>query len=69
MTSERALQQMRQRIFGYPAEKDDQDMRVLYYLKVRHLRCRNQQPLPTGPYSGLTRSELRQSGTCETDWY
>lgn len=23
----------------------------------------------TGPYSGLTRSELRKSGTCETDWY
>lgn len=22
-----------------------------------------------GPYSGLTRNELRQSGTCETDWF
>jgi hypothetical protein len=22
-----------------------------------------------GPYSGLTRSELCQSRTCETDWY
>ena len=21
-----------------------------------------------GPYSGLTHHELRQSGTCETDW-
>lgn len=23
----------------------------------------------TGPYSGLTRAELRRSGTCEPDWY
>lgn len=22
-----------------------------------------------GPYSGLTASELRKSGTCETDWF
>ena len=22
-----------------------------------------------GPFSGLTRDELRKSGTCETDWY
>jgi hypothetical protein len=22
-----------------------------------------------GPYSGLTREELRKTGTCETDWY
>lgn len=22
-----------------------------------------------GPYSGLTRAELRQTGTCEPDWY
>lgn len=27
------------------------------------------KPELVGPYSGLTRSELRQSGTCETDWY
>lgn len=24
---------------------------------------------PKGPYSGLTRSELAKSGTCETDWF
>lgn len=24
---------------------------------------------PRGPYSGLTRRELAQSGTCETDWF
>lgn len=28
-----------------------------------------QQPAKVGPYSGLTREELRQSGTCETDWF
>lgn len=22
-----------------------------------------------GPYSGLTREELRRTGTCETDWF
>lgn len=30
----------------------------------------NEEKAPAvGPYSGLTREELRQSGTCETDWY
>lgn len=24
---------------------------------------------PTGPYSGMTRDELRRSRTCEPDWY
>jgi hypothetical protein len=31
-------------------------------------KMRRSAPRTIGPYSGLTRQELRQSGTCETDW-
>lgn len=27
------------------------------------------EPEKVGPYSGMTKSELAQSGTCETDWF
>lgn len=69
MTSEQALRRIRQRIFDYPPDKEEQAMRVLQYLKARHIRYRDRPIEPRGPYSGLTRSELRKSGTCETDWY
>jgi hypothetical protein len=32
-------------------------------------KLRQSESCNVGPYSGLTRQELRQSGTCETDWY
>lgn len=69
MTSEQALRRIRARIFDYPEEQQAQAERVLAYLKARFLRYREQHTRPVGPYSGLTRHELRQTGTCETDWY
>ncbi len=65
--SARALRRIRQRIFDYPDNKEAQADRVLAYLKRRSLRDRG-PVLSVGPYSGLTRAELRKSGTCETDW-
>ena len=62
-----ALRRMRQRIFDYPQPRERQAGRVLNYLKCRSLRDKV-SPL-TGPYSGLTRSELHKTGTCETDWF
>ena len=69
MTSERALQQIRHKIFEYPEDRAYQAMRVLAYLKMRMLRERRTQPVSIGPYSGLARHELRRTGTCETDWF
>ena len=62
-----ALRSMRQRIFDYPQPKEQQASRVLHYLKCRSLRDKVSPPV--GPYSGLTRSELHRTGTCETDWF
>ena len=61
-----ALRRIRQRIFDYPQSKERQADRVLHYLKCRSLRDKGFPPV--GPYSGLTRSELHRTGTCETDW-
>lgn len=52
----------------------DEDDRVYNILgKALDRRSKIRQTVPrtetAGRYSGLTRSELRQSGTCETDWY
>ena len=69
MNSEKSLRQIRQQIFNYPDNKADQADRVLAYLKTRVIRARDNEEITVGPYSGLTRAELRQSGTCETDWY
>ena len=69
MTSEQALRRIRQRIFDYPIEKQDQADRVLLYLKSRMMRYRKQVKESVGPYSGLTRTELAKSRTCETDWF
>ena len=66
--SARALRRMRQKIFSYPGQREAQADRVLAYLKMRSLRDPG-PVLSVGPYSGLTRAELRKSGTCETDWF
>lgn len=63
-----ALWRMRQRIFDYPCQKEEQADRVLGYLKRRSLRDPGPVP-PVGRYSGLTRPELAQTRTCETDWF
>ena len=67
MTSIIALRQIRQRIFDYPDAQEAKADRVLAYLKRRTQRTL--QVVAVAPYSGLTRQELRQSGTCDTDWY
>lgn len=69
MTSEQALQTMRSKVFGYPDNKQEQADRVLAYLKKRMLRNRPVICQPIGPYSGLTRNQLRATHTCEPDWY
>ena len=66
--STRALNKIRGLIFSYPPEKEDQADRVLDYLKSRKMRSNN-KPKVVGEYSGLTRQELKRTGTCETDWY
>ena len=68
-SSEQSVRRMRQRIFDYPPEKEEQAARVLVYLKRRVARQKEQIPQTRGQYSGLTRSELHRSGTCETDWF
>lgn len=67
-----ALYRMRRRIFDYDdTPKEAQASQVLEYLKGRKIRGIRQEreAEPVGPYSGLTRRELRATGTCETDWY
>lgn len=66
--STQALRRMRQRIFDYPPEKEEQADKVLSYLKCRMLRDR-ETTIVVGKYSGLTREELARTGTCETDWF
>lgn len=68
MHSTQALRRMRQRIFDYPPEKEEQAGQVLSYLKRRMLRDR-ETTIVVGKYSGLTREELARTGTCETDWF
>ena len=61
------LRRMRQRICTW-GDREEKADRVLAYLKDRAMRQPRQRG-PVGPYSGLTREELRQSGTCEPDWF
>jgi len=37
--------------------------------ELREAELMQQEEQPKGPYSGLTREELRASRTCETDWF
>jgi hypothetical protein len=70
-TAQKALRDMRRKIFDYPDDKEKQADRVLSYLKVRMLRELDKvKPQErTGKWSGLTRGELSRTGTCETDWF
>jgi len=52
----------------------DEDDRVHQLLgkaleRRKKLRSKTTSDEKRGLYSGLTRSELKQSGTCEADWY
>jgi len=67
-----ALYRMRRAIFDYDdTPKEAQAERVLAYLKERKMRGvrAERNAASRGPYSGLSRRELRMTGTCETDWY
>jgi hypothetical protein len=70
LSSEQALCRIRSRIFSYDDTPNEVKAgRVLKYLKRRVMRERATAPRSTGQWSGLTRSELARTGTCETDWY
>lgn len=68
---EAKLRELRRKVMscadGSPEEKAIQDQIVK--TKTTLLRLRSQEKGNTGPYSGLTKSELRQSGTSEPDWF
>ena len=68
MNYERLVRRIRQdpRLFAEDSVKID---RVLLKAKSKMLAHRRRKPEPVGPYSGLTRAELRASRTCEPDWY
>jgi len=71
MNYERLIRRIRSdpRIFSTP--EDHKIHRVLRQVKKHRLAEIEQerQLEPVGPYSGLTKRELRATGTCETDWY
>ena len=72
LSSGAALRRMRQRIWDFDdTPREAQARRVLLYLKKRAIRNieRDRDNAPRGPYSWLTKRELRLSRTCETDWY
>ncbi len=50
-------------------DDDAFSVRVNEVRKKLNARYPAKPPLTTGQYSGLTRSELSKTGTCETDWY
>ena len=50
-------------------ETDDKVFNLIGKTKERLRKLRAKTPRQVGPYSGLTKAELRQSGTCEPDWF
>jgi len=72
MTYSPILRRLRQKAFDYPSELDDKFARVITKVKARSMVQEARKPVAPqkrGPFSGLTRSELAASRTCETDWY
>ncbi len=67
MNYENLVRKIRQspKLFADDSVKID---RVLAEAKRRMLATRKSET-KVGQWSGLTRRELAQSGTCETDWY
>ena len=68
MIYEKVLRRLRQKAFDYPESVADKFNRILTKVKARSIRQREAIPQARGPFSGLTRSELAASRTCETDW-
>lgn len=74
---ERRVRRLRQAISRSPSflsdiPESDEDRERDAELKqaLAELRsAREVEPQNVGPYSGLTRSELGKTRTCETDWF
>lgn len=50
-------------------DEDDRVSKILGKVLDRRAKIRSNAPQSVGVFSGLTRGELRRSGTCETDWF
>lgn len=50
-------------------DEDDRVYKILGKALDRRAKIRSNAPQSVGVFSGLTRGELRRSGTCETDWF
>lgn len=50
-------------------DDDDRIYNILGKALSRRAKIRPKEKRVVGPYSGLTRQELRASGTCEPDWF
>jgi len=74
MNHERLLRRLRNdpRLFGGDDKESARVQHALLRAK-RHcsdlFRQRAEASIKRGPYSGMTRRELAQSGTCEPDWF
>jgi hypothetical protein len=68
---EHEIRKIRQTIFDLPENDQDAATEQIGFLKtqLRKALVKEESPAPKGPYSGLTKRELAQSGTCETDWF
>lgn len=69
---ERLLRKLRHHpLYDGSGRRDDQIYRMIGKAQalLKREREREARKPAVGPYSGLTRQELRASGTCETDWY
>ena len=65
---ETRIRRLRQMISAMPLDADvPADLSTDLSECLANLRALREAS-PVGPYSGLTRSELHRSGTCETDW-
>lgn len=70
MNTERLLRNLRRHpILWSDGPKAEQVSRLIMRAKERLARERKDEEAARGVYSGLTRAELRQSRTCEPDWY
>lgn len=74
MTDEQRYERLLRKLRNDPrlweeGETGDRISRLIDKAKTRLSKVRRKMPKQVGPYSGLTKQELRASGTCETDWF
>ena len=71
--AESKLRSLRQDVWSYPEGSSGEQViqAKIERAKKSLFRARKRETTQpkAGPFSGLTRDELRKSGTCETDWY